>query len=192
MAQEKYFLAIDFDFTITVKDRLTKAWGDKLARKLNHLKNTYPIELFLLSVASMSYILQKVFVSGSSELLKILINIPLITNEDSLITRVDHKWGESVKNRKEMIKKITHTNHFNNIDYIIAYKKTSYLLIKSKLENSPHSHVFFLDDNRDNIRFASYYGFQALLVDNEKKEMSIFDRLDLIEGFLKKNLMYHK
>lgn len=188
----RYFLAIDFDFTITAKDRLTKSWGNRLARKLNHLKILYPIEIFVLSVANISYILQTVIDSGSSELLKIFLNMPLITNEQTLITYVDHNWGESIKLRKEMIQKITHTEKFKDTGYIIACKKTIYLLNKSKIENVPHSHIFFLDDNRDNIRFASYYGFQAFMVDNENKEMNIFDRLDLIEKELKKHLVYYK
>jgi len=156
MRSKKYFIAIDFDFTITTNDSITRAWGDKLARKLDHLTNTYPVELFILSVANMSYILQKVLVSGSSELLKFFLHVPLVTSEEEDVTRIDHKREENMKNRKEMIKKITHTDNFKDVEYIIAHKKTNYLLLKSKLENTIHSHIFFLDDNRD-------YPFRFLL-----------------------------
>lgn len=192
MRSKKYILAIDFDGTITHKDRITKSWGDRLARKLDHLKKTYPLKIYVLSVANISHIIYNIVMSGSVKLLLTFLHLPLITNELSDIQRIDHNWGEHLKSRKQMIKKITHKDDFKNMGYIIAYKKTNYLIRQSKHENVPHSHIFFLDDNSDNIHFASYYGFKALIVDNTKKNMNIFDRLDLVGEELKKNFLYYK
>lgn len=192
MRSKKYILAIDFDGTMTHKDRISKSWGDRLARKLDNLKKTYPLKLYVLSVANVSHIIYTVVMSGSVKLLLTFLHLPLVTNEATDIQRIDHNWGESVKTRKQMIKKITHKDDFKNTGYIIAYKKTNYLIRQSKLENVPHSHIYFLDDNHDNIHFASYYGFKALTVDNSKKNMNIFDRLDLVEEELKKNFLYYK
>jgi len=192
MRTKKYILAIDFDGTITRNDRISKSWGDRLAQKLDHLRKTYPIKVYVLSVANVSHIIYTVVMSGSVKLLMTFLHMPLVTNESVDIERIDHNWGESVKTRKQMIKKITKKEDFRNTGYIIAYKKTNYLIRQSTLDNVPHSHIYFLDDNHDNIHFATYYGFRALTVDNSKKNMNIFDRLDLVEEELKKSFLYYK
>lgn len=192
MRSKKYILAIDFDGTMTTKDRINKTWGDRLAGKLEHLKKTYPIHMYVLSVANISHIIYTVVMSGSVKLLMMFLHMPLITNESIDIERIDHNWGESIKTRKQMIRKITHKEDFRNTGYIIAYKKTNYLIRQSKLENVPHSHIFFLDDNHTNIHFATYYGFQSLIVDNSKKKMDIFERLNHVEEKLKKSFLYYK
>lgn len=192
MRSKKYILAIDFDGTMTLKDRMSKSWGDRLARKLEHLKKTYPITICVLSVANISHIIYTVVMSGSVKLLMTFLHLPLVTNESANIQRIDYNWGENLKFRKEMIRKITHKEDYKNTAYIIAYKKTNYLIRQSKLDNVPHSHVFFLDDSHDNIHFATYYGFRALTVDNSKKHLNIFDRLDQVEEELKKSFLYYK
>lgn len=192
MRPKKYILAIDFDGTMTSKDRISKSWGDRLAKKLTHLKKTYPLYMYVLSVANIAHIMSIVIMSGSVELLMTFLHMPLVTNELPDIQRVNHNWGENLRSRKQMIRKLTHKEDYTNIGYIIAYKKINYMIRQSKLDNVPHSHVFFLDDNHDNIHFATYYGFRALAVDNSKKDTNIFDRLDLVEKELKQTFLYYK
>lgn len=192
MRSKKYILAIDFDGTMTLRDHISKSWGDRLARKLAHLTKTYPIHMYVLSVANVMHIIYTVVLSGSVKLLMMFLHLPLATHELTDITRIDHNWGENLNERKQMIRKITHKEDYKNTGYIVAYKKTNYLLRQSKHDNVPHSHIFFLDDNHDNIHFASYYGFRAMTVDNSKKGMNIFDRLDEVEAELKRNFLYYK
>lgn len=192
MRLRKYVLVLDFDDTVTFKDHISKSWGDRLAGKLRHIQKTYPIEIYLLSMANISHIIHTLLLSGSVDLLVFFLNVSMIANELTDIQKINYNWGEKMKSRKEMIKKVTHTQDFHNIKHIIAYKKVNYMINHSKLENVPHSHVFFLDDNPDNIHFASYYGFNAFKVDNSKPKTTIFDRLDQIDKQLQKNFLYYK
>lgn len=187
MRLHKYLLAIDFDLTMTCGDHINKSWGDRLSKTLRRIKTKYPVSIFILSVASMSHIFQTIVLSGSSQLLLTMLDISMITNETTDVSRVDYNWGETKKERDEMIRKVTHTENTRDIDNIVAYKKTNYLSRKSREEDIPHSHVFFLDDNGYNVRFAHYHGFQAFQVDNKDKEKNIFKRLGMIERFIKEN-----
>lgn len=193
MHVEKYLLAIDFDMTMTVTHRMSRSWGDRIAKKLKRLKELYPIEIFILSMANMAHIFHTILMSGSSQLLLVLMDTLMITNESKNIARINYDWGEDKKTMNKMIRTIIHTddnNNNQNLDYIIAYKKTNFLIKKSKEEDIPHYHVFFLDDNSCNIRFAHYYGFNAIHVDNHDKQNNIFQQLDRIERFMK-NQLHH-
>ena len=189
---KRYLLALDFDLTITVNDRLNKTRADRLAKRIRKMKQSYPVEIFILSVANFSHILYTVMISGSSMLLKELAEMPVITNETDHLIQIDPSWHEDKKGRKAMIQKITHGHDENDYNKITAYKKTNYLLHKSKEENIPHSHIFFLDDNHYNIAFARYYGFQTWLVNNEKKKEDLFQRLHIVEKLLKKENLKEK
>lgn len=181
----QYLLAIDFDFTITNNDRINKSWGDRLAKRLRHLLEKYYIDIFILSAASISHIFQTIVLSGSSKLLLVILDMNMITHEMSSLAHIDHSWGETTrKKRNDMIHKITNTDNYQNVELIIASKKTNYLIQKSKKEGIPHSHVFFLDDNGVNIRFAKYHGFNAFQVDNKDKKKNIFAQLQHIEKIM--------
>lgn len=192
MRLNRYILAIDFDGTITHHDHISKSWGNRLAKKLDHLRQTYPIDIYILSMANSMHIFELVVMSGSVDLFKMLISLSLVTNDITDLEKLNYNWGESFKARKEMVRKVTHTENFHDTEYIIAYKKTNYMIGHSKVENIPHTHVFFLDDSPANVHFASYYGFQAMKIDNSKPTMTIFDRLDRIEEKLKKSFFYYK
>lgn len=189
---KRYLLALDFDLTITVKDRLNKTRADRIARKIRKLKRLYPIEIFILSVANFSHILYTVMTSGSTKLLKELAEMNVITNETDHLIKIDPKWHEDKKSRKAMIEKITHGHDENDYNKIIAYKKTNYLLHKSKEEGIPHSHIFFLDDNQYNIAFARYYGFHTFIVNNQIRSADLLERLKLVENLLKKEKLNDK
>lgn len=181
----KFLLAIDFDFTMTIDDHITKSWGDRLANKLNKLKTMFPLEIFILSVANMSHIFYTIVMSRSTKLLLTATNINMITHEAKNMFLLNHQRGETKKEREEMIRKIVPHKYINNIDPVIAYKKTHYLIRKSKEEGIPHSHVFFLDDNNLNIQFAKYHGFQTFLVDNRDKEKDVFAQLDKVKEMIR-------
>lgn len=189
---KRYLLALDFDLTITVKDRLNKSRATRLARTLRRLKQRYDLDVFILSVANFSHILYTVMNSKSTELLKELAEMTVITNETDHLIQIDPRWHEDKKGRKAMIQKITHGHDENDYNKIIAYKKTNYLLYKSKEEKVPHSHIFFLDDNQYNIAFARYYGFQTFMVNNQIRSEDLFERLKLVENLLKKEKSNNK
>lgn len=186
MRLHKFLLALDFDFTMTMDEHFTKSWGDRLANKLNRLHTMFPLEMIILSVANMSHIFYTIVMSGSSKLLITTTTMKMITNESKNISTINHQRGENRKEREEMIKKLVPPKFIHNIDPIIAYKKTNYLIQKSKEEGIPHSHVFFLDDNHLNIHFAKYHGFQTFLVDNQDKNKNVFAQLDKVKEILKK------
>jgi hypothetical protein len=181
----KFLLAIDFDFTMTMDEHLTKSWGDRLSKKLIKLRSMFPLEIFILSVANIQHIFQTIVVSKSNELLYTVTTMPIITYEGDNLFLISHDRGETRKEREEMIRKIVPTKYIGTVDPIVAYKKTHYLLRRSKEENIPHSHVFFLDDNHLNIHFARYHGFHTFLVDNQVKEKNIFAQLDKVKDMLK-------
>lgn len=181
----KFLLAIDFDFTMTIDEHLTKSWGDRLSNKLNKLRSMFPLEIFILSVANMSHIFQTIVVSKSTKLLLTVTTMEMVTHESKNLLLINHERGETRKEREEMIRKIVPLKYIHNVDPIIAYKKTQYLLHKSKEEGIPHSHVFFLDDNNLNIHFAKYHGFHTFLVDNQIKDKNVFAQLDKVKDMLK-------
>lgn len=185
MRIHKYILALDFDYTLTIGEHVSRTWADRLAKKLNRLRDMFPLEIFILSVANISHILFSVMNSHSTQLLETFNSMEIVSYDSDNIYRLEHERGETRKQREAMIKKIVPPNYVRNIDPIIAYKKTNYLLRKSKQENIPHSHVFFLDDNNLNIHFAKYHGFQTFLVDNQHKDKNIFTQLDKVRDILK-------
>lgn len=187
MRVEKYLLAIDFDLTMTVNDHMSKSWGDRLAQRLKHLSGKYPLEIFILSAANIAHIYQTIVLSGSPQLLLATLDMTMITNEAPDITSIDHSWGETRKKRENMIKKITNTENYQDVSLIVASKKTNYLIRRSNEEDIPHSHVFLLDDNSYNVRFANYHGFKAFQVDNNSKTDNIFKRLRQMEEMMRKN-----
>lgn len=176
----RFLLALDFDATITIDDHIPKVWGDRLAKKIRQMQSRFPmLDIFILSAANKAHIFQTTSMSGSTGLLLTLMDIPMITNEINPISRINHDWKENSRTRKQMIEKLTHIPYVrNNIEFIVAYKKTNYLIYMSTQMNIPHSHVYLLDDNPSNIHFASYHGFHALSINNHDKYYNIFKRLD--------------
>lgn len=186
----KFLLAIDFDATITIYDDIPKKWGDRLARRIQYLKNTFPmLEICILSAANKTHILYTTYMSGSKALLDMIMGIDMSTNESASIAHINHKWKESSILRKKMIETVTRIPFVrDNIEFIIAYKKTNYLIHRSKKLKIPHDHVFLLDDNLNNIYFASHYGFNALSTNNHDKEHNLFARLNEVEKFIMSKL----
>ena len=183
MRSNKFILALDFDQTLTMQEGfIPKTWGDRLATAIRRVQRKCPLlEIFVLSAANANHILHLVALSGSNDLVRIMSSIPFVTNENRNLFHLNHEWKETSKGRKEMIEKLAHTTPLENLELIVAYKKTNYLIHKSMETGIPHSHIYLVDDNYHNIRFAKYHGFQTMSVDNHNPSTNIFQRLQEIE-----------
>ena len=173
MPTNRFILALDFDETLTKHDgNITKTWGDRLANAIKRLQRKCPsLGVCILSAATTDHIHEVLVDSGSKELIAVLLSIAMITNTTNNMFFIQ-------TGHNPLIEQVI----LQNLEEMIAYKKTNYLINKSMETGIPHSHIFLLDDNRHNIRFAKYYGFQTMRVDNQRPTINILKRLEQVEN----------
>ena len=165
MPTNRFILALDFDETLTNQDQtITKTWGDRLAKAIQRLQRKCPsLDVCILSAATTDHIRHVVAVSGSNELVAVLRSLVIIANLSKNMFYIQTGHNPFIE---QLI--------LLNLEWMIAYKKTNYLIRKSTETGIPYSHIFLLDDNRHNIRFAKYYGFQTMRVNNQHPTTNIF------------------
>lgn len=186
----KRLLIIDFDNTITDwNDRLGKKRADAIATKILFLKHRYHMEPMILSVANRAHIFGTIQDSGSKKLFHLMEMIPMITEEyRGLFQKLIPFRGETKADKDRVIMSVLKDKKFlNNQDCIRAYKKVNSLCRISRVYHIKPSDMFFLDDNWFNIKFATHFGFRALLVDNKKEDFTIFQRFHEIKNILTYN-----
>lgn len=184
-------LVLDFDQTITGWNHiLTKKRADTIANLLSKLTEEYNLSIYILTFANKAHVYKTVFLSNSDKLINIISTMSnriLSIEHRKYLYTINRKLSETVRDRNNMILRITHNiSNKNILDYIGAYKKTNQLMILSKKEHIPPCNIFFLDDNEQNIKFASHYGFNAFLINNYQKHLSLHARLNMISNILKK------
>ena len=171
MRTNRFILALDFDQTLTMPDGLiTKSWGNRLAKAIQRLQRKCPsLDVIVLSAATIEHIHHVVALSGSKNLLAVFRSLVIIANTTDNLLSLYH-------GQNQMIEQVI----FQNLELMIAYKKTNYLINKSIETGIPQSHIFLLDDNRHNIRIAKRHGFQTMRVDNQHPTINILTRLEQV------------
>ena len=186
----KRLLIIDFDNTITDwNDRLGKKRADEIADKILFFKHRHHMEPMILSVANRAHIFGTIQESGSKKLFHLMEMIPMITEEyRGLFQKLVPFRGETKSDKDRVIMNVLNDKKFlNNQECIRAYKKVNSLCRISRIYNIKPSNMFFLDDNFFNIKFAKHFGFRSFLVDNKKKDFTIFQRFNEIKKILDYN-----
>lgn len=182
----KSLLVLDFDNTITDWDgSLKKERADWIAKRLWKLQKKYKVGIVILSIANRAHILYKVRKSKSKLLQDLFNQLLLITEErHDFLNRLNAQRNENQRAKNRMLIKIfkdPHVVNMENLNHILAYKKTNSLKNLSYDFMLPPNKIYFLDDNPDNIKFASHFKFNTFLVNNYFSQHSLYSYLEEIE-----------